>query len=59
MGPAIVERAFGGFDDMRWRREVGLTNFKVHNAAALGFERACFDQDIESRFDFEAVHAIS
>ena len=54
--PAVVQRLFGRFDDVRRRGEIGLADFQVHHAAALRFERAGLHQHIEGRFDPDATH---
>ena len=35
VGPALVERLLGGFDDVRRGREIGLADFQVDHALAL------------------------
>lgn len=59
MGPAFVESGFGGFDDVRRRGKVGLTDFEVDNAATLRFESLGADEHVEGGLDADAVHAFS
>ena len=57
VGPTLVERLLGGFDDMGRRREIGLADFQVDHAAARGFQRTGADQDVEGRFDADTGHS--
>ena len=57
VGPALVERLLGGFDDVRRGREIGLADFQVDHAAALRFQRTGAHQDVEGRFDADAGHS--
>ena len=47
-----------GFDDVWGRGEIGLADFEVDDVAALGFEGAGFDEDVEGGFGEEAARRV-
>jgi RNA polymerase sigma-70 factor (ECF subfamily) len=57
MGPALIERFLGCFDDVGRSGEIGFADLQVDHAAALGFERVGAYQDIEGGFDSDAAHS--
>jgi hypothetical protein len=57
MREALVEGIDAGVDHVARRIEVGLTDLKVDDVVALGFEGAGTHQDFESGFRSEAGHA--
>src|ERR1017187_10278465 len=58
MRPALVERPFGGFDNVRRSGEIGFADFQVDDALAPSLQRASPFQHVESRFASEAAHAL-
>src|ERR1019366_10208294 len=57
VSPALVERLFGGFDDLRRSWEIGLADLQGNHAATLRFQRTGAYQDVESRFDADTGHS--
>ena len=58
VGPALIERVLAGLDDVGGRREIGLTDFEVNDALALGFQRAGADQDLKRLFHADSGHSL-
>ncbi len=57
VGPALIESAFGGFHDVARRGEIGFADLEVDYIAALRFNAARFEQNIEGRFDLDVLHS--
>src|SRR5262249_25632393 len=57
-GPALIQRALPRLDDMRGRREIGLTDFQVDDVASLFFERPSLDENFECRLDPDTGHSL-
>ena len=56
--PALVERLFGGFRDVRRGREIGLADFEVDHVLPLGFQGAGAHQYFKRQFDPDAGHSL-
>ena len=57
LGESGVERPLAGLDNVRRSGEIGFADFHVNDVAALRFELAGADQDLESALPLKLVRA--
>ena len=57
MRPALAEGINAGLDDVGWRIEIRLADFKVNDALALALERARLVQNFKGGLGAEPRHA--